>query len=119
MRILPVALALLLVAACGKSPTEPDPITSPLCANPAPLLNANNRAFPDRVVDEYLVLLREGSNVNAESARLAARYGFTVQETFTITPSFVAMLDPGVVARLRCETLVQTVEFSRTNIPPP
>ena len=118
-RTLGIATLLLLVA-CGKSsPLEPDNVIGPQCASPAPLINENNRAHPDRIIDEYIVLFRQGTNTSAESSRLASKYGFTVKEIFTIIPAIAADLHPDVVAKLRCEPSVQTIEFSKTNIPPP
>ena len=58
-----IVLANFLIASCGVlSPTEPREaaIVQPACENPAPFLGADHRAYPDRVVDDYLILLKPG-----------------------------------------------------------
>jgi hypothetical protein len=101
-----------------RSRSDPS-IVRPSCADPAPLSNPNSRLFPGRLVDDYIVLLKFGFNVNVEGPRLAGKYNFSIQELFTIIPAFVANLDGSTVARLRCEPSVQNLEFAHTNIPPP
>ncbi|HEY8180609.1 MAG TPA: hypothetical protein VII32_00100, partial [Thermoanaerobaculia bacterium] len=101
-----------------RSRSDPS-IVQPTCADPAPLSNPNSRLFPGRLVDDYIVLLKFGFNVNVEGTRLAEKHNFAIQEFFTIIPAFVASLDGPKVAALRCEPSVQIIEFSHTNIPPP
>ncbi len=94
-------------------------IVQPKCADPAPLSDPNHRAYPGRLVDDYVVLLKFGFNVNVEGPRLAQKHQLTIQEFFTIIPAFGASLHAETVAALRCEPSVENVEFSHTNIPPP
>ena len=106
---------------CGRlSPTEPHALLQPQCEQPAPLLGANSRAFPGRVIDEYVVQFRAGVNPHVESARLAKKYSFEIiGDVFTLVPGFAASMHEATVAKLRCESSVEAVQFSRTNIPPP
>ena len=116
---LSAVVLLLILAGCGGRAAPRELVVTPNCSRPAPLENASDRADPGAYVDEYVVLLREGSDVSAEGRRLARKHGFAVAETFTLIPAFAAGLDPPTVAALRCEPAVQSVEFSRTNVPPP
>jgi hypothetical protein len=116
-------MTLLLVLSCGRlSPTEPrGPIyvLRPACSEPAPLFGENDRQSPLKVVDQYIVLLRPGFLSPTEGARLAAKYGFTVDTFMTFIPAFVATLDPHVVANLRCESSVQNLQFAHAGTPVP
>ena len=117
-----IVLVSFLITSCGVlSPTEPREasIVQPTCENPAPLINADHRAYPDRVVDDYLILLKSGFDVRLEGPRLAQKYGFEVREFFTIIPAFGATLHARTVAALRCEPSILNVEISNTNVPPP
>ena len=62
---------------------------------------------------------KTGYSAQAEATRLAQKYGFTVTSVFTIISGFAARLPSSTVTSLRCESSVASVEFSRTNIPPP
>ncbi len=114
---LPVLLA-LVATSCGahSSPTDPgspgvapsDPsaIVEPACANPAPLLGHYDPRVP-----EYIVLFRAGADATSTARELAQKYGFQLDSVYEATLSgFSAELTPEVVADLRCELVVESVE---------
>lgn len=77
------------------------------CANPAPLYGELHPETPG-----YIVVYRQGTDVAAETARLAARYGFVAQFVFqSAILGFSAQLTPETVSALRCEPSVQWIEF--------
>ena len=99
--VITAAVIFPIVARCGRlSPTEPESlVVEPACSNPAPLHGADHRAYPNRVVDEYLVLLQDRYTSAVEGNRLATKYGFAVTTAFTLTPAFAADLRPETVRR--------------------
>lgn len=120
--LLAIAAAAGWLTGCGELPTAPPAeqlIVNPACANPAPLLASEARKYPDRLVDDYLVRLRDNSNGPAETARLASKYAFVPTETATLVPLFYARLHPRTVASLRCESSVQSVVFVNNTLPAP
>lgn len=119
---LAIAAAAGWMTGCGELPTAPAAeqlIVNPACASPAPLLASEARKYPDRVLDDYLVRLRDNYSGPAETARLASRYDFVPTETSTLVPLFYARLHPRTVASLRCESSVQSVVFVNNTLPAP
>lgn len=78
----------------------------PPCADSAPLLGTYDPAAPG-----YLVLFHDSVDAAAEAARLAGKYGFTTTDVWTTgVKGFAALLSPGIVAVLRCESSVVLIE---------
>jgi len=78
----------------------------PACASPAPLLGTYQAAAPD-----YIVKYNDNVDAAAETARLAAAFGFTPRFVYQAAiRGFAAPLSPNVVASIRCERSVQYVE---------
>jgi hypothetical protein len=76
------------------------------CLQPAPLFGQANPAAPG-----YIVVFRSAVDPVAETARLAARYGFTPTHVYTAALlGFSADLTSPTVARVRCEPSVSYVE---------
>jgi hypothetical protein len=100
------ASALLLVSMTG-CPTEPAPLSE--CPDPAPLLGEPTGA------PGYIVVYREGTDAPAVTAEFAAKYGFTPRHVYEHSlQGFAADLSDAVLAALRCETVVNQVEYDRT-----
>jgi hypothetical protein len=102
-------VSLALLSGCGgggPSTAVPAPITAPIvlapaCGSPAPLLGDYQG------LATYFVTLTPGTSAAEQAPLLAAKYGFTVEYTFTSSPTiFSAILSPEVLARLRCDPLV-------------
>ena len=53
----------------------------------------------------------ENVDSQGETQRLAVQYGFTAEYVFTSLSGFIAQLDSGIVAQLRCEATVRYIEF--------
>ncbi len=80
----------------------------PSCLLPAPLLGQPNVAAPG-----YIVVSRPGVDPVAETARLAARYGFSPSHVYDAALlGFSADLTPTSVAGVRCEPSVSFVEHN-------
>ena len=113
MRVLGL-LSLVLLGACDRtSLVAPPPptveIVPPLCERPAPLLGRFDARSPGYIVD-----LGDGVDAALETARLAAKYGFEPRHVYTyVLGGFSAELTPTVVAAIRCEATVNSVEFNQ------
>lgn len=107
-------LMLVLVAACSESKllgVLPVNGSALLCEEPAPLLGEPE----DGLEDDYFVCFKEGVNVVEESARLAAKYGFTPRWVYGIIPCLgVLDLSREIVDGLRCEPTVDYLSYSGT-----
>jgi hypothetical protein len=80
----------------------------PPCADSAPLVGTYDPAAPG-----YIVQFHDSVNAAAETARLAALYGFTTTFVFQSAPKgFAAQLSPATVAVLRCEPAVTAIEYN-------
>ncbi|MCU0870637.1 MAG: protease inhibitor I9 family protein [Burkholderiales bacterium] len=114
------AVACVLVAAalggCADSAatSEPEPFTTlrvltPACASPAPLLGQPHPRAPS-----VIVIFRAGVAPLSETARLAAKYGFTPTHTYVSALSgFAAQVTSETLARLRCESSVELIEHDQ------
>lgn len=106
-------LVLFLVSGCGQleSPTDPRSVA---CASPAPYIEHANH-----VPGRYIVDLRDGVDVRAETQRLAMKYRFIVIDVFdAVLGGFVAELNDRAIAGLRCEDSVLSVSQVPTGGPP-
>jgi hypothetical protein len=78
---------------------------APACTSPAPLHYAIAPA------PGYIVVFHPGQNVEAVTAELAARHGFTPISVFAaIGLGFYAELTPAQLAALRCEPVIDYIE---------
>ena len=115
-------LALATLAGCGgeiattaeQSPELTVPIgvvidVKPACADPAPLTGAFDARAPG-----YIVVLNDGSAVDATTDRLAASYHFTTRFRYYSALHGFATLDatPEAIAALRCDAAVRSVEHN-------
>lgn len=91
----------------GTNSPRPNESALPVaCANPADL-----RLAPDpHGGPGWLVMLKPGTDTIAEANRLAAKYGFTVEDVFTSIRVFYAEMRKETVAALRCEPSVLLIE---------
>jgi hypothetical protein len=98
-------LGLALAVGCGGSAS----LLAPQCVSPAPLLGQFNPAAPG-----YIVLFHDQVNAVAETQRLAATYAFTPKYVYeSALKGFAAELAPSVVAALRCEPSVASMEYNQ------
>jgi hypothetical protein len=98
------SISLLALTAVGcREVSAPN---SDRCAQPAPLLGRYDPAAPG-----FIVQYRDGIDAVSETSRLASRYDFTPTYVYTAAlHGFAAPLTPDVVASLRCESSVASVE---------
>ena len=100
---------LLATAACGGNLLpEPEPTTlvTPTCESPAPLLGK-----PDARAPGYIVVFKDGTDVDRAVAELAGRYGFRTRYVYRGGPlGFAAELTAAQVAGVRCASTVRYVE---------
>ncbi|MBI4595991.1 MAG: beta-propeller domain-containing protein [Candidatus Tectomicrobia bacterium] len=82
------------------------PPLQPACEDPAPLVGQ-----PDPRAPSYIVGFHSTVDGEAETARLAAKYGFQPRSVFTSIGGFGAELSREVVAELRCEPAVAYIEY--------
>lgn len=93
------------VTATGVTVDEAEVIVSPQCAAPAPLRLAPIPA------EGWIVLYENGVDAAATTAALTTKYGFTPTTVYeNALRGFVAELTHAVIASLRCETVVTSVE---------
>jgi len=103
VRLAGIVLLGTIAVACRSSDS-----LGPQCLAPAPLLGQANPAAPG-----FIVVFHGQVDAQAETQRLALRYGFTPTHVYTAAlKGFSAQLSPVLVARLRCETSVSYVEFN-------
>ena len=112
MRVLLGLLIASLGAACTGKATTTSEVTAtglvvPSCSSPAPVLNAY-----DPGAAGYLVKLREGRNVEAQSVALANNYSLKVNAAWEFIGTFHASMSPANLAKLRCDSRVEFVEFN-------
>ena len=101
---------------CGNvAPTEP----ALRCASPAPLLAPSTCANPNAAVDEFIVRLKDGTDLRAEATRLGQKYGFTPEFFGSLPNYFGAHLTRAAFVEMQCESTVAQFQCSNTNIPPP
>ena len=99
-------LSVLAVLACQDSAAPNFGVIPPPCVDPAPL-----RGQPDPRAPAYIVVFEDQVESRAETNRLAAEYGFTPRYIYEFAlQGFSADLTPEVVAAVRCESTVQSVE---------
>ena len=59
------------------------------------------------------MLFHDSLDANAETARLAARYGFATRNVYdTLVRGFTAEMSPSTLAALRCEPSVRSVDYN-------
>jgi hypothetical protein len=93
----------LAAAACAGNLLPPD---DPPCASPAPLQGA-----PDPRAPGFIVVFRDGTDVDATVGRLTARYAFQTKHVYrSALLGFAADLTPVQLAGVRCEAEVKYVE---------
>jgi hypothetical protein len=98
-----------VLAACGTAEfvEPPDGQVRPPCANPSPLLGQFDPRAPG-----FIVVYRAGVDGQQETDRLARRYGFQPRFVYMhALQGFSAMLEPSVVAGVRCEASVAYVDY--------
>jgi hypothetical protein len=101
LSVISLPILLVLVSACSSSGTLPEPP----CRNPAPY----NGTFPS-TDNRYIVIYHDDVAVEATTAELAERYGFTPRYVWsTLLLGFAADLSPEQVTALRCETAIQSI----------
>jgi hypothetical protein len=97
-----IGLLAITIAGCR----EVSAPNSDRCAQPAPLLGRYDPAAPG-----FIVQYRDGVDAVGETSRLASKYGFTSSYVYTAAlHGFAALLTADVVATLRCEGSVASVE---------
>lgn len=100
---------LLATAACGGDllpQPDPAPIVTPTCESPAPLLGTRDARAPG-----YIVVFKDGTNVDREVADLVARHGITVKHVYrSAILGFAAEMTAAQVAGVRCASTVRYVE---------
>jgi hypothetical protein len=99
----------MLATGCGSdtNPVAPSPV-QPSCTAPAPLLGVPNPAAPG-----YIVLFYDNVDAVAETQRLAAKHAFAPTYVYqSAIKGFAAQLRPEVVAALRCEPSVASIEYN-------
>ncbi len=79
-------------------------IVQPQCTNAAPLQLAPLPAAG------WIVMFRNGTNATEMTSTLAARYAFTPAHVYDATGGFAAELSHAVIAALRCEASVASVQ---------
>jgi hypothetical protein len=79
------------------------------CASPAALTGTYTPAAPG-----YIVQYVAGTNPNAATATLQAKYGFTASGVLVnVFPGFTAVLTPVMVDGVRCEPAVQGLAYNQ------
>lgn len=118
MRIFPIALAALALAACAESPTDAGTeatqfIPSASCAQPAPLTGSRD----PRAGGVAIVAYHDGTDSPAVTARLAQKYGFTPRFVYQhALTGFAAPLTDEQIAGIRCEAETRFVQFDQAGI---
>ncbi|HEX4933435.1 MAG TPA: protease inhibitor I9 family protein, partial [Gemmatimonadaceae bacterium] len=93
------------VTATGVAVDEAEVIVNPQCAAPAPLRLAPIPA------EGWIVMYANNVDAAATTAALATKYGFTPKTVYeNAFKGFVAELTHAVIAELRCEPVVTSVE---------
>jgi len=78
-----------------------------LCADPVQIAG-----IPDPyAIGQFGVRFNDGVDGPAETERLTAKYGFVPSAIFENFPAFGGTLSPDVVAALRCERSVRSIEW--------
>lgn len=78
---------------------------APACTNPAEIFYYDETPAPG-----WIVVYQDGVNVVDETARLAARHGFTPGHVYdTVLFGFAAILTPQQIAALRCEASLKSI----------
>ena len=99
-------LSVMSLFACTDAASPNFDIVPPACADPAPL-----RGQPDSRAPGYIVVFKDNVAARPETNRLATAYGFTPRHIYEFAlQGFSAELTPAVVAVVRCEASVQSVE---------
>jgi hypothetical protein len=108
MRIASLLTFSVIVAGCSESAFAPEAIVlSPQCEAPAPLQGRFDPRAP-----QFIVVFDQGIESSEETPRLAERYGFTPRFVYThALEGFSAVLEPEMVAGIRCEPSVKYVEY--------
>ena len=100
---------LLATAACGGDllpRTDPAAFVTPTCESPAPLLRT-----PDPRAPGYIVVFKDGTDVDRAVAELAGRYGFRTKYVYRGGPlGFAAEMTGAQVAGVRCASTVRYVD---------
>jgi len=100
-----ISLGIFTAAACLAATGCADATPSrPACEHPAPLTGTFNPEAP-----KYIVMLNDGVDPHAETARLASRYPFTGLVEYQTFPAFAADIDDDTLDLLRCESSVSVV----------
>jgi hypothetical protein len=96
----------MLGAKCWGAAPE---VVAPPCHSPAPL----EGKWSDQAPGYIVMLTDEKESTSVVAARLGRKYGFTVEGSFRNFRMFtVSRFDPGVLAKLRCDSSVKLVEFN-------
>lgn len=83
--------------------------TTPRCPSPAPLLGQYDSRAPG-----YTVVYNASIDADAETTRLAIKYGFTPRHVWsTVLKGFAAALPAETVAALRCEPSILRVSYEQ------
>ena len=114
VRFAAVLVVAVLAAACSPAPTAPKltpppapRVVAPPCSAPAQLLGSYS-------IPGYIVAFHDTIDATAETARLASKYQFTPRHVYTIAlRGFSAPLADTVVAALRCERSVHSIEYDQ------
>jgi peptidase inhibitor I9 len=108
-----VCVAVLAAGCSPAAPTAPKltplapRVVAPPCSAPAQLLGSYS-------IPGYIVAFHDTIDATAETARLASRYQFTPRHVYTIAlRGFSAPLADTVVAALRCERSVHSIEYDQ------
>jgi Peptidase inhibitor I9 len=101
-----LVLSVISLIACNNAAAPNFDIVPPACVDPAPL-----RGQLDSRAPGYIVMFKDNVAARPETNRLAAAYGFTPRHIYEFAlQGFSAELTPEVVAAVRCEASVQSVE---------
>jgi hypothetical protein len=103
-----VGLSAIWLAGCGGSGGS----GTALCADPAPVSGTH-----DPQLTRYIVKLSEEVDFTAEANRLAANYGFEVQDVLEGLRLFVAEFSTDVLEQLRCEPSVVHITYDEPVYP--
>jgi hypothetical protein len=84
----------------------------PPCSNPLPV----HGKYTPPVAPSYFVGFRSGGDAIVEAARLAARYGITVDQVYTSAPlGLSAELTAAQLMVLQCESSVDSIAYAGTS----